>query len=187
MPMRPEVKAAWIGFAATIAAAFLTWYLTNLGNEHEKEALKAQRAQVISPEGVYLWQVVADASGDRWAGYINVDENGAPNVQMWRLEQCPNNKLVKLRLLQQDPGAKISIPQSGKFHIHIPIRFIKYDNKCQIPPEGQPAKLEPVQILEGDLDQTIGYQGNLRYVKQDGEEPFGGMLLIKSIQGSAPQ
>jgi hypothetical protein len=181
MPIAKEVTAAWIGAAAVIVSVFLTWYLTNLSNQ------RTQGPQVTSPEGIYLWQVTADGNGDRWAGYINVDQHGVPNIQMWRLQQCPNNKIVTLRLLKQDPGAEVTVPQPGKLRIHIPVRFIKYDNKCQVPTEGQPVKLEPQQILEGDIDQTIGYEGNITYIKQNGERPFGGMILVKSTHGSAGQ
>jgi hypothetical protein len=185
MPMRPEVKAAWIGFAAVIIAAVLTWYLTDLSSQREKERLKARVPAITDPAGIYLWQVSADAYGDPWSGYIRVDHHGVPDVQMSRLEQC-NGKTVSLPLLKQE-GGEVTIGEPGRLHIHIPVQFIRYKDKCKPTPKGQNPELEPEETLDGDIDQTIGYEGDVRYIKPGGEKPFGGILLIKSLHGSPPQ
>ncbi|HEY6252259.1 MAG TPA: hypothetical protein VI685_20070 [Candidatus Angelobacter sp.] len=186
--MAKEVRTALITGIFALVGIVLTWFLTDLSNQHERDRLKAQRAQITSPEGIYLWQVAGDANGDPWAGYINVDDQGNPNIQMWRMAKCHDNQIVRLRLLQQDQGhAEVTTREPGKLHIHIPVRFIKYDNTCQTPTEGQPLNLEPQQILEGDIDQTIGYAGSIRYIKPTGEQPFGVMNLVKSTPGFVAQ
>lgn len=180
--MSDAVKAALITGILGVIAAVSTWALTEWSNYREKEKLRAQAAQTTSPEGIYLWPVTGDSNGVGWSGYINVDSQGTPNIQMWRLDKCPNNQIVRLPLLQQvqSQHAEVTIREKGRLHIHIPVQFIKYDNPCQTPPKGQQQKLEPLETLEGDIDQTIGYVGYIRYIKPDGQQPFGGMILAKS-------
>lgn len=183
MAMAKEVKVAVITAIGGIIAAVLTGLATNWSNQTQIEKLKEQRAKITNPAGVYLWQTVATLNGERWKGYIQVDGQGNPNIQMWKVEDCPGNHNLELRLLQQAPGhAEVTIPQPGKLHIHIPVRFLKYDKPCELP---EPNQLTgPQEVLEGDIDQTAGYVGQIRYVKSTGEEPLGGMILVKDIPGS---
>src|SRR5215470_9608103 len=98
------MKKALIAAAATILAAAAAAYITNYMNQHQIETLKNQRLQVTSPQGTYLWQVAVAGQGQRWTGYIQVDEHGAAKIQMWRWDYCPpKNDLQRLRLLQQEP------------------------------------------------------------------------------------
>ena len=183
MPMAKEVKAAVITAIGGIIAAVVTGLVTNGYNQTKIEKLKEQRANIVDPAGVYLWQTVVTLNGERWKGYIQVDSQGNPKIQMWKVEDCPGNHNLELRLLQQDPGhAEVTIPQTGKLHIHIPVRFLKYDKHCALPKPNQPLGLQ--EVLEGDIDQTAGYVGQIRYMKPSGEEPLGGMILVKDIPGS---
>lgn len=183
MAIAKEVKAAVITALGGIVAAVVTGFITNGCNQVKIDQLKEQRAKIIDPAGTYLWQTVVTLNGERWKGYIQVDHQGNPKIQMWKVEDCPGNHNFELRLLEQEPGhAEVTIPEAGKLHIHIPIRFLKYDKPCELPTPDQP--LSPQEILEGDIDQTAGYVGQIRYMKSSGEEPLGGMILVKDIPGS---
>src|SRR4029077_4034336 len=183
MPMAKEVKAAAITAIGGCIAAVLTGLVTHGCNQTQIEKLKEQRTKITDPAGVYLWQTVVTLNGERWKGYIQVDSQGNPTIQMWKVEDCPGNHNLELRLLQQEPGhAEVTIRQPGRLHIQIPVRFLKYDKHCELPTPDQP--LGSQEVLEGDIDQTAGYVGQIKYIKSSGEEPLGGMILVKDIPGS---
>ena len=178
------IVVALIGAIATVSSAFVTAHYTNLSNQDKISVLENQRTQVASPQGTYLWQVAIAGDGQRWKGYIEADEHGAAQIQMWRWNYCPpNNELRQLRLLEQQPGnALVTIPQQGRLHISIPVRMIRYDSSCEM--LGGDARLEPQVILEAELAQTLGYEGRVAYKGINGEAPLGGMILVKEVPGS---
>lgn len=193
-------KGAWGIVVAVIGAvaAALGSYLTYLSKEHEiaaqerqliskqaeLETVKNQKGQVSSPKGRYEWQVTRSGEDEGWTGYIQVDEAGNAHMQMWKWALCPDNpKRQRLQLLEQQPGnAVVNIPEPAKLHISIPVRFIDYDEKCHR--RDGDAGLKPPEIIEGDIDQTIGYEGQVAFKRRDGQEPLGGMILVKQVPGT---
>jgi hypothetical protein len=187
--MTDTIKGAFIGAVATIAVGVVPIYF---GYQNRQDAIhqaqiqrdeaEAKHGQVVSPAGAYDWEVATN----RWFGYITINDK-APEIQMWKYQDCPSAPNKQLRLLKQPSfsTATASLLQNpSRLHVAIPVQFIKYDDKCNY------SGLEEEETLEGELAQTIGFRGEIAYVRKDKEAQTGGMIHGKksrrrSVKNSA--
>jgi hypothetical protein len=115
----------------------------------------------------YEWQV-GEAG---WLGHVSINENGGADISATRYSDC-NGKRRALTLLRQEGTGTASLRDNGKhLSVSIPVRFIKYDNKCRNVGE------DSRTVLTGTLDLRAAYSGQIDY-QNDFGTPQGGMVLV---------
>jgi hypothetical protein len=140
----------------------------------ERDRLQSLVEKPSNPAGRYSWEVASE----RWWGYIDVNDQGIANLQMWRFTECPDG-VQRLRLFDQVQSrtARVSLEPDSRLHVDFPVQQIRYDDKCNR--IGQ----DPPKTLTGYLDATRAYDGEVGYQTENGEAPPGGMILIKRLPG----
>jgi hypothetical protein len=158
-----------LGLLAAIAG-FGKAYYESVKAKEEADRLKVQIPAVTSPAGHYQWEVASEG----WWGYIDVNEQGIANIQMWKFANCPGGP-QKLRLFDQihDRTATLTLEQDNRVRVDFPVIQNRYDEKCN------KIGADP-KTLKGYLDPTRSYYSdNVGYVAENGEAPPGGMTLVK--------
>lgn len=180
----PPRRIAVIGslLVAVVAAATAYYQMEKAKFEAEKAKVEADRAnklelqvdKLTTPAGHYGWEVASE----RWWGYIDVDDRGVSDIQMWKFAECPDGR-KKLWLFEQVQGTtpRMKIDQNNRLEVNFPVQQIRYDDKCNR------VGLDAVETLKGYLEQTKAYDGEIRYEAQNGQAPTGGMILVRTLPG----
>jgi hypothetical protein len=164
-----SIMVGIIGLLAAIAG-FGKAYFESVKAKEEADRLKVQIPSVTSPAGHYHWEVASEG----WWGYIDVNEQGIANIQMWKFANCPAGP-QKLRLFDQihDRTATLTVEQDNRVRVDFPVVQYRYDEKCVR------VGADP-KTLKGYLDPIRAYYSeNIEYVGENGEAPTGGMTLVK--------
>ncbi len=163
-----SIAVGILGILVAIAQFGKSYYESEKAKE-ELARLKVQVPTTTSPAGRYRWEVASES----WWGYIDVNEQGIANIQMWKLANCPAGA-QKLRLFDpiRDRTARLTIEPDNRVHVDFPVVQNRYDENCN------KIGADP-KTLKGYIDPTRAYYGEIAYEKEDGDAPPGGMVLIK--------
>jgi hypothetical protein len=173
----PSNAAPWVivvvALIGLIGTSLTAWF--QYKEKVDAETKAGQRPDIkLSWPATYGWQVGEEG----WLGQISINENGGADISATRYEVC-NGKRQALNLLRQEGTGTATLRDNGKhLSLSIPVRFIKYDQKCRSVGENSRT------TLVGTLDLRVAYSGEISYQSEYGA-PQGGMVLVN--QSSIPR